>query len=69
MAKLTKDELKKAFWMYDDDEGGTIGFENLKRASEDLNVPLEDDEIKEMLAFADTKGLGEVDMEDFFRVM
>ena len=28
-----RDELKKAFWMYDDDEGGTIGFDNLKRAS------------------------------------
>ena len=32
----TKDELEKAFWMYDDDEGGTIDFENLQRAAEEL---------------------------------
>ena len=68
-ARDTRDELKKAFWMYDDDEGGTIGFDNLKRASEDLNVPLDDDEIYDMLTFADTKNLTEVDLEDFFKVM
>jgi len=68
-ARDTKDELKKAFWMYDDDEGGTIGFENLQRASEDLNVPLTDEEIHMMIQFADSKNLSEVDMDDFFRVM
>jgi centrin-1 len=56
-ARDTKDELKKAFWMYDDDEGGTIGFENLQRASEDLNVDLSDNEINMMIEFADTKDL------------
>jgi len=68
-ARDTKDELKKAFWMYDDDEGGTIGFENLQRAAEDLNVDLTTDEINMMIEFADTKDLQEVDMDDFFRVM
>ena len=66
----TKDELKKAFWMYDDDEGGTIGFDNLKRASEDLQLTIDDDELYQMLQFADKKNLGgEVDLEDFFQVM
>ena len=68
-ARDTKDELKKAFWMYDDDEGGTIGFDNLQRAAEDLNTDLTDQEINMMIEFADTKDLGEVDLDDFFRVM
>ena len=50
-----KDELRKAFWMYDDDEGGTIDFENLKRASEDLGMYIDDFELNEMIDYADTK--------------
>ena len=29
-ARDTQEELRKAFWMYDDDEGGTIGYDNLE---------------------------------------
>ena len=65
----TKEELRKAFWIYDDDEGGTIDFENLKRASEDLCIDVDDDELNEMLTFASTKDHGEVDLDDFFKVM
>ena len=28
-----RDELQKAFKMYDDDDGGTIDFENLKKVA------------------------------------
>ena len=55
-ARDTKDELRKAFWMYDEDEGGTIGFENLMQASLDLGMSLGEEEIYDMLQFADTKG-------------
>ena len=69
-ARDTKDELKKAFYMYDDDEGGTIGFENLKRASKDLWLDIDDKEINQMLKFADMKNGGEeVDLDDFFCIM
>ena len=68
-ARDTKDELKKAFWMYDDDEGGTIGFENLMRASQDLGIQLDDEEVQGMLNFACTNSTGEVDLDDFFNVM
>ena len=55
-ARDTRDELRKAFWMYDEDEGGTIGFENLMQASLDLGMSLGEEEIYDMLQFADTKG-------------
>jgi Ca2+-binding EF-hand superfamily protein len=55
--------------MYDDDEGGTIGYDNLAKAAEDLGMDLSKEEILEMLKFADRKSIGEVDMEDFMYVM
>ena len=48
-----KEELQKAFKMYDDDDGGTIGVENLRRAANDLGESIKDEEIYMMLKIAD----------------
>ena len=45
MKRNATEELKKAFRMYDDDDGGTIGFENLKKVSEELNEHTPDYEL------------------------
>jgi Ca2+-binding EF-hand superfamily protein len=57
--------------MYDDDEGGTIDFNNLRKVANELEEDfyLDDEEIELMIKLADTKGLGSVDIEDFMAVM
>lgn len=75
MAKFIKErnpeeELKKAFRMYDDDDGGTISFENLRKVADYFGSDAEDHEIYSMLKMADRRNDGEnVDFEDFMRVM
>ena len=50
-----RDELQKAFKMYDDDDNGTINEENLSKVAEELKIqpPVTDDEIRLMLKFGD----------------
>lgn len=64
-------EIKKAFRMYDDDEGGTIDFNNLRKVATELEEDLfvNDEEIELMIKLADTKGMGSVDIDDFMAVM
>jgi len=44
--------------MYDDDEGGTIDFNNLRKVATDLeeDIYIDDEEIEKMIKLADTKG-------------
>ena len=57
--------------MYDDDEGGTIDFTNLKKVANELEDEefVTDEEIEMMLRIADTSGKGVVDKTDFRRIM
>jgi Ca2+-binding EF-hand superfamily protein len=57
--------------MYDDDEGGTIDFNNLRKVATDLeeDTYIDDEEIEKMIKLADTKGAGSVDFEDFMAIM
>ena len=57
--------------MYDDDEGGTIDFTNLKKVANELEDEdfVTDEEIEMMLRIADTSGKGVVDKTDFLRIM
>ena len=67
-----QEELAKAFKMYDDDDGQTIGYDNLKKVAEDLDENVKPSEIKLMLKIGDrhNKNNGEeVDFEDFMYIM
>jgi Ca2+-binding EF-hand superfamily protein len=57
--------------MYDDDEGGTIDFNNLRKVATELeeDIYIDDEEIELMIKMADTKGVGSVDLEDFMAIM
>ena len=64
-----REEILKAFRLFDDDETGKITFKNLKRVAKELGEQISDAELQEMIDEADRDGDGEVDEEEFFRIM
>ncbi|XP_062932696.1 centrin-1 [Cynocephalus volans] len=67
--KDTKEEILKAFKLFDDDETGKISFKNLKRVANELGENLTDEELQEMIDEADLDGDGEVNEDEFLRIM
>ncbi|XP_033016828.1 caltractin-like [Lacerta agilis] len=67
--KDTKEEILKAFRLFDDDGTGKISFKNLKRVSKELGENLTDEELQEMIDEADRDGDGEIDEQEFLRIM
>jgi Ca2+-binding EF-hand superfamily protein len=67
--KDSKEEIMKAFRLFDDDNTGTISFKNLKRVAKELGENLTDEEIQEMISEADRDGDGEVNQDEFLRIM
>ncbi|XP_055380451.1 uncharacterized protein LOC129611341 [Condylostylus longicornis] len=67
--KDSKEEILKAFRLFDDDETGKISFKNLKRVARELGENLTDEELREMIDEADLDGDGEVNQEEFLRIM
>ena len=64
-----KEEMMKAFRLFDDDETGKISFRNLKRVAKELGENMTDEEIQEMIDEADRDGDGEINLEEFMRIM
>ncbi|XP_032733962.1 centrin-2-like [Lontra canadensis] len=67
--KDTKEEILKAFKLFNDDETGKISFKNLKRVAKELGENLTDEELQEMIDEADRDGEGEVNEQEFLRIM
>ncbi|CAH8555109.1 unnamed protein product [Heterobilharzia americana] len=67
--KDAKEEMLKAFRLFDDDETGKISFKNLKRVAKELGENLTDEELQEMIDEADRDGDGEVNEQEFLRIM
>uniref|UniRef100_A0A8C7LGS0 Centrin 1 n=2 Tax=Oncorhynchus TaxID=8016 RepID=A0A8C7LGS0_ONCKI len=67
--KDSKEEILKAFRLFDDDETGKISFRNLKRVAKELGESLTDEELQEMIEEADRDGDGEVNQGEFLRIM
>ncbi|XP_034453420.1 caltractin [Hippoglossus hippoglossus] len=67
--KDSKEEILKAFRLFDDDETGKISFKNLKRVAKELGENLTDEELREMIDEADRDGDGEVNQQEFLRIM
>lgn len=67
--KDSREEILKAFRLFDDDETGKISFRNLKRVAKELGENMTDEELAEMIEEADRDGDGEINEEDFLRIM
>ena len=65
----SREEILKAFRLFDDDETGKISFKNLKRVAKELGENMTDEELQEMIDEADRDGDGEVNEEEFLRIM
>merc|ERR1711964_874667 len=63
------EEIIKAFRLFDDDETGKISFKNLKRVAKELGENMTDEELQEMIDEADRDGDGEINEEEFLRIM
>ncbi|XP_057205470.1 uncharacterized protein cetn4 [Triplophysa rosa] len=67
--KDSKEEILKAFRLFDDDCTGRISFKNLKRVAKELGENLTDEELQEMIDEADRDGDGEINEQEFLRIM
>merc|ERR1711906_1108 len=65
----SREEIIKVFRLFDDDETGKISFKNLKRVAQELGENMTDEELQEMIDEADRDGDGEVNEDEFFRIM
>ena len=64
-----RDESLKSFRLFDDDETGKISFKNLKRVAKELGENMTDEELQEMIDEADRDGDGEINEDEFLRIM
>ncbi|RNF03011.1 centrin [Trypanosoma conorhini] len=65
----SREEMLKAFHLFDSDKTGKISFKNLKRVAQELGENMTDAELQEMIDEADRDGDGEVSEDEFLRVM
>lgn len=65
----TDEELREAFQFFDKDKNGVIDAKELRIVMNNLGENLTDDEIEEMIKEADINGDGQIDFEEFCRIM
>merc|ERR1712100_827364 len=67
--KDPKNDMLKAFRLFDDDQTGSVTLKNLKRVAKETNQTLTDDELQEMLTDPDKDEDGVLNEEEFLVMM
>ncbi|KAJ6969917.1 hypothetical protein NC653_034470 [Populus alba x Populus x berolinensis] len=65
----SEEELKEAFKVFDKDQNGFISAAELRHVMTNLGEKLTDEEVEEMIREADVDGDGQVNYEEFVRMM
>merc|ERR1712162_66763 len=60
---------EKVFKLFDDDNTNKISFRNLARVAEELGENIDDEEMQDMINQADRDGDGEINVDEFYRIM
>ena len=64
-----KEKSQHAFQLLDHDNSGAITFHHLKRAAKILGEPFTDEELQEMMDEMDLDGDGQINFQEFLRIM
>merc|ERR1711912_106896 len=67
--KDTREDIEKVFKLFDDDNTNKISFRNLARVAEELGENIDDEELQDMINQADRDGDGEMNIDEFYRIM
>merc|ERR1712022_41250 len=67
--KDTREDIEKGFKLFDDDNTNKISFRNLARMAEELGENIDDEELQDMINQADRDGDGEINIDEFYRIM
>nr|XP_013804537.1 PREDICTED: caltractin-like [Apteryx mantelli mantelli] len=65
----SKEEILKAFKLFDHDGTGKISFEKLKLVAVEVGEDITDEELQEMIDKADLDGDGQVNKQEFLRIL
>lgn len=64
-----KDDLRRVFDLFDENQTGYITIDDLKRIAADLGEAMSEEELQEMIDRADTQEKGKVSPEEFYTIM
>merc|ERR1711953_1606957 len=67
--KDSREDIEKGFKLVDDDNTNKISFRNLARVAEELGENIDDEELQDMINQADRDGDGEINIDEFYRIM
>ena len=64
-----RDEIQRAFQLFDNDNTGRISLKNLRRVANDLGENMADDELQAMIDEFDKDQDGEINADEFINIM
>merc|ERR1712072_354874 len=67
--KDSREDIEKVFKLFDDDNTNKISFRNFARVAEELGENIDDEELQDMINQADRDGDGEINLDEFYRIM
>jgi len=65
----SQEEIMKVFQLFDKEGSGFINFQSLKHVCQEINQPMSDQDIRDLIDEADRDHDGRVTAEDFYRIM
>merc|ERR1712216_597040 len=66
--KDSREDIEKVFKLFDEDNN-KISFRNLARVAEELGDNIDDEELQDMTNQADRDGDGEINIDEFYRII